>query len=218
MLRRRYIPEIYSGEIELSCGQSVVFSTTRRGGLKMEKLLLVGAGGFGRVVLEHAKARYDCAFLDDGDASSVNGVSVIGTTADIERLYGEYKLLVVTIGNNTLREKLYNRAKAVGYQLPNIIHSSAYISPYAHIGSGCVILNNAVIQNNARCGDGCILNPGVELHHDSSIGNYCLIYTNSVVRSLTHVGDRVWVGSTATIATSASVPDDATIADGAVYT
>lgn len=34
----------------------------------MEKLLLVGAGGFGRVVLEHAIELYDCAFLDDGDA------------------------------------------------------------------------------------------------------------------------------------------------------
>ena len=32
-----------------------------------EKLLLVGAGSFGRVVLEHCASRYDCAFLDDGD-------------------------------------------------------------------------------------------------------------------------------------------------------
>lgn len=31
-----------------------------------EKLLLVGAGGFGRVVLEHAIGVYDCAFVDDG--------------------------------------------------------------------------------------------------------------------------------------------------------
>ena len=46
----------------------------------MEKLLLVGAGGFGRVVLEHASALYDCAFLDDGDASIVDGVPVIGKT------------------------------------------------------------------------------------------------------------------------------------------
>ena len=31
-----------------------------------EKLLLVGAGGLGRVVSEHAGKIYDCAFLDDG--------------------------------------------------------------------------------------------------------------------------------------------------------
>ena len=183
----------------------------------MEKLLLVGAGGFGRVVLEHASALYDCAFLDDGDASIVDGVPVIGKTSKLSSFYPEYKLLLVTIGNNKLRERLYQEAVSIGFTFPNIIHPSAYISPHAHLGSGCVILNNAVVQNNAKCGDGCILNPGVELHHDSTIGSYCLVYTNSVVRSLTHVGNRVWIGSTATVSTSAIVPDDAIIGDGKVF-
>ena len=180
----------------------------------MEKLLLVGAGGFGRVVLEHASGIYDCAFLDDGEAKVVDGVPVIVKTYDMAAFYPEYKMLLVTIGNNKLRERLYKQAAEIGYAFPNIIHPSAYVSPHAHIGTGCVILNNAVIQNNARCGDGCILNPGVELHHDSSIGSYCLIYTNSVVRSLTHVGDRVWIGSNATVSTSASVQDDGRVEDG----
>lgn len=182
-----------------------------------QKILLVGAGGFGRVVLEHASNYYDCAFVDDGEATIVDGVPVIGTTADIDKLFPEYKLLLVTIGNNKLREKLYESASYIGYCFPNIIHPSAYVSPHAHVGSGCVILNNVVIQNNARCGDGCILNPGVELHHDSMVGSYCLIYTNSVIRSLTSVGHRVWIGSTATISTSAIVPDDTVIPDGGVF-
>lgn len=183
----------------------------------MEKLLLVGAGGFGRVVLEHATAIYDCAFLDDGDATIVDGVPVIGKTAEMASFYPEYKRLLVTIGNNKLREQLYQEAVSIGFIFPNIIHPSAYISPHAHLGSGCVILNNAVVQNNAKCGNGCILNPGVELHHDSTIGSYCLVYTNSVVRSLTSVGNRVWIGSTATVSTSAIVPDDTTIGDGEVF-
>lgn len=183
----------------------------------MEKLLLVGAGGFGRVVLEHASMLYECAFLDDGDTSVVDGIPVIGTTNDMGRFFGEYKHLLVTIGNNKLRERLYQKATKIGYALPNIVHSSAYISPHAKIGQGCVILNNAVIQNNARCGDGCILNPGVELHHDSTIGSYCLIYTNSVIRSLTIIGDCVWIGSNATVSTSANVKSDTIIHDGCVF-
>ena len=183
----------------------------------MEKLLLVGAGGLGRVVLENANALYDCAFLDDGDESFVDDVPVIGKTGDMASFYPEYMLLLVTIGNNALRERLYNEAATIGYSFPNFIHPSAYVSPHAHIGNGCVILNNAVVQNNARCGDGCILNPGIELHHDSAIGSYCLIYTNSVVRSLTTVGDRVWIGSNVTVSTSAMVPDDTRISDGNVY-
>ena len=182
----------------------------------MDKLLLVGAGGFGRVVLEHASALYDCAFLDDGDATVVDDVPVIGKTSDMAIFYPEYKLLLVTIGNNKLRERIYAEAASIGFTFPNIIHSSAYVSPRANIGSGCVILNNAVVQNNARCGDGCILNPGVELHHDSTIGSYCLIYTNSVIRSLTSVGDRVWIGSNATVATGATVFTDGRVEDGEV--
>ena len=183
-----------------------------------EKLLLVGAGGFGRVVLEHAIQTYDCSFIDDGSdvGMYVNGTPIIGRTSELEQLFAEYKELIITIGNNQLREKLYKIASDIGYSFPNIIAPSAYISPYASIGTGCVILNNAVIQNNAKIGNGCILNPGVEAHHDSSIGNYCLIYTNSVVRSLTNVGDRALIGSTVTVSTYAHVSNDAIIEDGSI--
>lgn len=64
-----------------------------------EKLLLVGAGGFGRVVLEHASSIYDCAFLDDGDVTVVDDVPVIGKTSEMASFYPEYQLLLVTIGN-----------------------------------------------------------------------------------------------------------------------
>ena len=86
----------------------------------MEKLLLVGAGGLGRVVLENANALYDCAFLDDGDESFVDDVPVIGKTGDMASFYPEYTLLLVTIGNNALRERLYNEAATIGYSFPNI--------------------------------------------------------------------------------------------------
>lgn len=182
----------------------------------MERLLLVGAGGFGRVVLEHARQEYECAFLDDGPeiGTEINGCEVIGKLADIGKLYGEYRCLLVSIGNNKLRERIYREAAGIGYIFPNIIASTAYISPYAAIGSGCVILNHAVVQNNSKIGDGVILNPGVEIHHDSEVGNYVLIYTNSVVRTFAKVGDRAHIGSTLTISNGVVVPEDTKIEDG----
>ena len=97
-----------------------------------EKLLLVGAGGFGRVVLEHAQMNYDCAFVDDGYeiGTKIDGVEVVCKISDIAMLYGAYQKLVVVIGNNALREKVYKEAEAIGYSFPNIIVNSAYISPY----------------------------------------------------------------------------------------
>ncbi len=183
-----------------------------------DKLLLVGAGGLGRVVLEHAICNYECAFLDDGPeiGTLIDSVPIIGRTSELIKFFGEYTKLIVVIGNNTLRERIYREALTIGYSFPNIIVSSAYVSPNAFIGNGCIILNNAVVQNNAKIGDGCILNPGVEAHHDSKIGDYCLVYTNSVVRSLTSVGDRAWIGSSVTVSTGATVLPDAIIEDGSV--
>lgn len=165
------------------------------------KLLLVGAGGFGRVALEHAVEQYDCAFVDDGPAlgTLVNGVAVIGRISDLQRLHDEagYEQLVVTIGNNKLREELYNKAKAFGYSFPNIICTSAYVSRYAELGSGCVLLN-----------------PGVEVHHDSFVDDCSLIYTNSVVRTLAHVGKRVRIGSNVSISNNVNIADDSDIPNG----
>ena len=176
----------------------------------------MGAGGLGRVVLEHAVMTYECAFVDDGFNldDEVNGCRVVGKTSDLRRLASQYPNLVVTIGNNRLREKFYKSALEVGYNFPNIIVDSVYISPYAKIGHGCVFLNNVVIQNNAIVGNGVILNPGVELHHDSKVGDNVLIYTNSVVRSLAVVGNRAHVGSTLTISNESYIPEDAIIEDG----
>ena len=182
------------------------------------KLLLVGAGGFGRVALEHAVEQYDCAFVDDGPelGTFVNGVAVIGRIRDLQRLHDEagYEQLIVTIGNNKLREEIYNKAKAIGYSFPNIICASAYVSRYAELGSGCVLLNNVVVQNGAHVGDGVLLNPGVEVHHDSFVDDCSLIYTNSVVRTLAHVGKRVRIGSNVSISNNVNIADDSDIPNG----
>lgn len=182
------------------------------------KLLILGAGGFGRVALEHAVEQYDCAFVDDGRAvgTVVDGVEVIGGSSDLQRLHDEagFDQLIVTIGNNKLREELYLKAQALGYSFPNIICSSVYISPHAQIGCGCVLLNNVVVQNGGHVGDGVLLNPGVEVHNDAFVDDYALIYTNSVVRALAHVGKRVRIGSTVSISNKVNVADDSDIPDG----
>ena len=181
-----------------------------------EKLIIIGAGGFGKVVLEHAMKEYDCAFADDGIeiGTMVCGCPIVGKTTNLDRLNGIYKKLIVAIGDNKIREKIYREAKKLGYTFPNIICNSAYISPFAKIGSGCVILNNVVVQNNAQIGNGVILNPGVEIHHESKIGNNVLIYTNSVIRTYANVCDRAWIGSTLTIGNRVKIEDDEVVPDG----
>ncbi len=183
----------------------------------MEKLLLVGAGGFGRVVMEHAiEQQYDVAFVDDGYAvgTEVCGIKIVGHIEDLPILIRDYKKLVVSIGNNTFRENVYKKAEEIGYDFPNIICKSAYISPFAKVGKGCVFLNNVCIQNGAKVGNGVLLNPGVEIHHDGTVDDYTLIYSNSVVRTMAHIGKRVKIGSTCTISNETVIEEDRIIDDG----
>lgn len=188
--------------------------------MSKEKLLLVGAGGFGRIVAEQAMLQYDCAFVDDGQpaGAEIFGIPVVGGIADLPKLCKEYTLLVVGIGNNSFRAQVYEKAAALGYTFPNIIAPSAYVSPFAKIGVGCVILQNACIQNGAVVGDGVLLNAGAEIHCDATVEDYALIYTNSVIRTGAKVGKYVRIGSNVTICNNATAPDGADVPDcTAVY-
>lgn len=183
--------------------------------MSKEKLLLVGAGGFGRMVAEQAMLQYDCAFVDDGQAvgTEICGIPVVGCIADLSELRKEYGLLVVGIGNNKFRVQVYEKAETLGYTFPNIIAPSAYISPYAKLGNGCVVLQNACVQNGAVVGNGSLLNAGTEVHCDATVGDYALIYTNSVIRTGATVGSYVRIGSNCTICNNAAVSDGADIPD-----
>ena len=114
--------------------------------MSKEKLLLVGAGGFGRMVAEQAMFQYDCAFVDDGQDvdNEICGIPVVGGLANLPELRIEYGLLVVGIGSNQFRAQVYEKAKILGYTFPNVIAPSAYISPYAKLGCGCVVLQMPV--------------------------------------------------------------------------
>ena len=182
-----------------------------------EKLLIVGSGGFGRVVSEHAVKKYDCAFVDDGYevGTEICGVKVVGHIADLEALFTKYKLLIVAIGNNSLRERIYNEAEIIGFQFPNIIVNNVYISPFSTVGQGCIFLNNVCVQNGSTVGNGVILNPGVEIHHGATVEDYALIYTNSVIRTYAKVGKRAKVGSNVTIANGVEIEAGAVVRDGA---
>ena len=92
-----------------------------------KKLLIVGAGGFGRIVAEQAMLQYDCAFVDDGQVvgAEICGIPVVGGLSDLPELRKNYDLLVVGIGSNQFRAQVYEKAKTLGYGFPNIIAPSA---------------------------------------------------------------------------------------------
>ena len=91
--------------------------------MSKEKLLLVGAGGFGRMVAEQAMIEYDCAFVDDGQpvGTDICGIPVVGGLADLPELRKEYGLLVVGIGKH-----LAMRSPTSLLPVPTSVHTPSW--------------------------------------------------------------------------------------------
>lgn len=127
-----------------------------------KSLLIIGAGGHGRVVKEVAEALgYDkIAFLDD------NSVEAIGKIADSKSFVQEYQAAFVGIGNNKFRNELLQRLEQEGFVIPALLHPTAYISKTAVIGKGTVVEPKAIVNTNSRVGLGCIISVGAIVDHD----------------------------------------------------
>ena len=165
-----------------------------------DKILILGAGGFGREASEFIRKEYDCAFVDDSCFdSTVCDIPVVGKMSDLPKLFGEYKKAVIPIGNSTVREKLFTECLNIGYELPNIICDDVYISPYATIGEGCILLSRVMVQHGASVGRGVILHPNVEVHLGGTMEDFTMAYTNSVIMTGAVVTKGKTVPSTTTI-------------------
>lgn len=184
----------------------------------MDKLLIIGAGGLGRMTMEAASNQYQCYFVDDGFQvnDEICGIKVVGKIDDLKQLKDRFNNAIVAIGNNQFREKLSNSLIEYGYNLPNIFNSTAYISNFATFGYGCIVLSNASIQNGAKIGNGVVITANVEIHHDSKVNDYALIYSNSTIRTYAEIGKRVKIGSNVSISNSVIVADDSAIENGEV--
>lgn len=184
----------------------------------MKKLLIVGAGGLGRMTLEQAKSEYDCYFVDDAYAIDdlVCDSPIVGKVSDLKKLSIDYRYLICAIGNNKLREEITEKSLDFGYIIPNIICKTAYISDYASIGFGNIILQNVCVQNGAKLGNGIVIAANSEIHHDCEIGDFSLIYSCSVIRTYAKVGKRVKIGSTVSISNNVLIEDDSVIENGEV--
>ena len=71
---------------------------------------------------------------------------VIGTTADIGKMLDKFDTAIVALGNNANRMKYHSILKDCGYNIPMLIHPTAYISPDAKIAEGCIIRAKAVVS------------------------------------------------------------------------
>lgn len=151
----------------------------------MNPLLIVGAGSFSPEAEELARILgYDeIAFLDDRPAAAMSA-PVIGDCCRIAELRDRFPAAIVALGNNADRMRWHRMLRDRGYRVPALIHPTAYVSPDAEIGPGCIIRAKAVVSRHVRLGEAVILNVGALVDHHVEIGEGSHILMGAVIRNM----------------------------------
>ncbi|HEY8611073.1 MAG TPA: carbonic anhydrase, partial [Roseomonas sp.] len=129
----------------------------------LPRVVIVGAGGHAKVVIEALRAAGFPPPLGLVDpyppGPIVLGLPVLGGDEMLERLRAEGAgAAVVALGGNALRARMGGRLAAMGYALPTLLHPAAQISPSAVVAEGTVIMARACLGPDARIGPLAIVN------------------------------------------------------------
>ncbi len=150
----------------------------------MKSLLIVGAGNFPPEVEELARlSGYDTfAFVDDNPEARCQ--PVIGPLKFLPAYRKDYRDAIAAFGNNANRLLQTMVLQDAGYNIPTLIHPTAYVSPDAQIAPGCIIRAHCVVSRYVKLGTACILNVGALIDHDVEIGEGSHILMGAVVRNM----------------------------------
>ena len=175
-------------------------------------LLIMGAGGHGKVVADCAEAVgwKEIFFLDDKQINPVLGYPILGSFSEAEKCYNPGISTVVALGDHEYRMRWILRLLDIGYDVETILHPKAWISPHASIDAGCVAFAGAVVNAGARIGLGCILNTGCSVDHD------CVLEDGVHISPGAHLGGNVTVGAGSWVCVGASVGHGVTIGKACV--
>lgn len=176
------------------------------------QIVIIGAGGQGRVVADIARCMgyKQVLFLDDGDAPCA-----VGKTSDYTK-YLQSAEFFVAIGNAAVRRRIQTMLAQNGAKIATLIHPSAVLAEDVVVGPGTAIMAGAVINPGTVIGDGAIINTCASVDHDCRIGEYIHIAVGARICGSVHLEEDTWVGAGATIIQNLSVCAGCMIGAGAV--
>lgn len=188
------------------------------------RVLILGAGGHGRVVLDILLAAGECdvvGFLDnnaDMHGRRVDGLPVLGGIDEAETWRRDESIdgVIVAIGDNGARRGITRRIQQRGIGLVSAIHPSASIAGSATVGRNVVIAAGVVVCANCQIGDSVILNTGCLVDHQTMVGEGCHICPGVRIAGRVTVEPGTFVGIGATVVPSVTLGCESIVGAGSV--
>jgi sugar O-acyltransferase (sialic acid O-acetyltransferase NeuD family) len=177
----------------------------------MNKLLIIGAGGHGKVVADTAGAcgYSDIAFLDQSwpECTKNGRWKIIGKPTQSDAA------MFCAVGKNDIRARIFEE-----YHLNNspvLIHPSAILSPSVKMGPGALAVAGSIVNADASIGRGTILNTACSVDHDCLIGDFVHISPGAHLAGGVRVGDGTWIGIGAVVREGVRIGTNVIVAAGA---
>lgn len=193
----------------------------------MKDLIIIGAGGLGREVLEIALdiklykkdtpwniKGFITDIVGDFHAKKLDGYNIIGTIKDHE--ISSNNVYVFAIADIDFKKKITKEFLERGAEFINLVHPRAGISRFADIGIGNIFQSYSGISANTKIGNFNMINAYTTVGHDAVIGDYCTISSHCDITGYVRLGDGVFMGSHAVICPHARVDNYARVGAGSV--
>ena len=189
----------------------------------MKKLLIVGAGGFGRELYAWASQHPDCGrvwtlagFLDDNP----NALAAFDRFAPVSPIAGHSPsadhVYLAGMGMPALKEKFIAPLVAAGAEFLTFVHPQALVGARVKLGKGVVVCPGAILTVDIEVGDFAMVNLNCTVGHDVRIGPWTSLSAQCDITGGATVGKGCFFGSRATISPGKTVGDRTVIAAGAV--
>ena len=189
-------------------------------------VVIVGAGGFGREVLEIFKCQNKISniwgilgFIDEDSrlrGKMINGYPVLGDLGWFKEHDNKNLGCVCTIGECEARSQVVERLQKIGVKYYNAIHPSVVMSEFVELGNDVIIGAGSVLTANIKIGDHVHINLNTTVGHDTEIGDCCTINPMVAISGNCNIGRRTYIGSGTTVIQNISVGSDSIVGAGSV--
>lgn len=190
----------------------------------MKRLVIVGAGAFGRELLGWARAvppterDWEPAGFLDANPEALGSfpcdLPILGDENTYE-LQGD-ELFACALTRPELKLKVCRLLQERGGTFVSIVHPQAIVGPNCKIGLGCAICPNVILTNNVQVGNFVTINLSVGVGHDTVIADGCTINPGAQIGGKTILEEGVFVGSMAAVLERLTIGSYARIGSGSV--
>lgn len=188
----------------------------------MQPVIIIGSGGHARVLLEilRMQKRRVLGFIDnDSSKKAVNGLPILGDDYSITAYEpGSVKLVngIGSVGDNSLRKKIYSYYKSLGYEFLSVIHPTAFVSESAVLAEGVQLMAGCIVQTDSKIGCNTLVNTKASIDHDCIIGSHVHIAPGCTLSGNVTVSDDVHLGTAAAVIQNIFIARHCLIGAGAV--